>query len=112
MIEYGCPHCGRRAFDAAAVLPVMVEWICKTHGKVEVSPRHVTTTVPAHRTLRCTSCLRTQHVERPVNDRTYCVACGTSTLVIIAEIGAVEVNVPQRPVEAPVRETNRWQTKV
>lgn len=111
MIEYGCPHCGRRAFDAAAVLPVMIEWMCKTHGKVEVVPRHATTTVPAHRTYECSTCHRTQHIERPMNERSYCVTCGTQTLVIVAEVGAIEAPGPRsgrrtgmdrRPVEAHV----------
>lgn len=110
MIEYGCPDCGKRAFDAASVLPVRVEWICKTHGKVDVVPRHATVRIPAHRTLECSTCHRVQHVERPKNDKTYCVACGTATLVIVGELGAIEVRGPRRkvgmdrrPVEAHVR---------
>ncbi len=106
MIDYGCPHCGRKAFESASVIPVLVRWKCKDHGIVDVVPRHSPQGVPAQRTYSCSQCQRTQHVEAPKNARSYCVTCGTQTLVIVAEIGAINVPGPRsrgmnrRPTEA------------
>lgn len=90
MIEYRCPTDGRLLFKAAGPLPVVVEAKC---GKCKrlVQPVGRAGTV-MQRTYRCETCHRTQHVERPKNERTYCIVCGTPSLVIIAQLPALEPN--------------------
>lgn len=103
MIQYGCRDCQKRAFDAAAIIPVRIEWKCGGCRQiVEAEPLHIASrSVPAHRTLRCTGCDRRHFVERPVNNMTYCPVCGTDSVVIEDEIGAVEQPIHKRATRAP-----------
>ena len=103
MIDYCCPECGRKLLEAAcSSIPVLVEIKCRACKAVVAPVPRGRRPQPHHRTYRCSSCHREQHVERPVNERSYCVVCGTSTLVIIAETP----NTHQRPaVEAPAHST-------
>ena len=102
MIDFCCPDCNRKLFEAAsASIPVLISIRCKS-CRVPVTPvprGRRAAERPMHRTYRCTTCRREQHVERPVNERTYCVVCGTTTLIIVAETPAPLSH--QRPTEVP-----------
>lgn len=86
MLDYRCPTegCRKLLFRANGPLVRRIELPCKGCGQI-VAPERADS--PMHRTYRCTGCGRTQHCERPKHDRTYCIVCGTATLVIVAETG-------------------------
>lgn len=93
MIEYRCPTDGALMCKADSPILAHVEWKCRTCKRiVEPVPTFPGQARPAgevlHRTYRCGECGRAQHVERPVNDRTFCIVCGTRTLTITREVGA------------------------
>lgn len=84
-MDYRCPRCARKLLQSDAPIPVRVTVKCPRCVEV-VEP--VRNQEVMHRTYRCTECGRTQHVERPDHDRSYCVACGTSTLEPVADRNA------------------------
>lgn len=85
-IDYRCPGCRRKAFDAASPIPGDLLHKCPKCGLVALPVPDAGR--PAHQTLLCERCGRTQHVERPVQERTHCIVCGTRTLVVISETPA------------------------
>ena len=99
MIDYACPDCSKKAFEAEVPLTVLVRWKCGRCSMVVTPVRRSPwrQASPMHRTYRCSSCKRLSHVERPTHERTYCVECGTETLETVAELGPPPT---QRPAEA------------
>lgn len=81
-----CPHCHKKAFEAAGPIPVALRWKCTRSGCGFIGNPVPAKPLPLQRTYRCSSCHRTQHLEKPVCDRTHCIVCGTQTLVIVSEI--------------------------
>lgn len=112
MLSYRCPECRRMAFRARGEVPVLVEWKCTRCGEiVEPVPerglsRGSGSGRPWHRTYRCANCKRTQHCENPPSERTYCVACGTPSLVIVDSTGG-EGRGAKEPREARERGPGR-----
>ena len=105
MIEYRCPNDGKLLFEAEGPLATVVKTICRG-CKQKVTPVAKSGSV-LHRTYECSKCHRTQHCEKPKNDRTYCIVCGTPTLVIVAEVPARPT--PQRPSNDPQMTPTRVQ---
>lgn len=85
MLDYRCPLCARLLMRADGHVPMRVEIKCRA-CKLAVQPVH--RSAPLHRTYECSRCERRQHVERPRWDRTFCIACGTTTLRAVAETEA------------------------
>lgn len=99
-VDYRCPKCDRKAWESEGISPVAQHWKCpRCREVVQPVPRMG---LPMQRTYRCSGCQRTQHVERPRNQQTYCIVCGTQTLVIVAEMGEAPATEP-----APVRRQRR-----
>ena len=88
MIEYRCPNDRALFFKTEGPVGTVVEVKCGSCKQL-VQPIPVSGTV-LHRTYECSKCKRRQHCERPKNSRTYCIICGTPSLVIVAEVAAVE----------------------
>ena len=85
MIDYRSACCGRLQFRAEGIVPNATETKCGKCGEVgQPVPRY---DQPLHRTYKCDRCQRTQHCERPVQLKTYCIVCGTQSLAIVAETG-------------------------
>lgn len=83
-IEYRCPVDNKLLFKAAGPIGVAVEITCKGCRQI-VTP--VAKAGPVfQRTYRCKKCERVQHVDCPADEQSYCIVCGTKTLVIIDEI--------------------------
>ncbi len=99
MIEYRCPNDRSLFFKAEGPVGTVVEVKCGSCKQL-VRPTPVSGRV-LHRTYECSECGRRQHCERPINDRTYCIICGTASLVIIDEVPA------RAPVAAPALVTVR-----
>lgn len=83
MIDYRCPSCNWKQFEAESVVPVLIRIKCRTCRRI-VTPVHGKSPV-LHRTYECSSCHRVQYCERPKNQSAHCVVCGTATLTIVAE---------------------------
>lgn len=86
MQPYRTPCCGKRVFDGQLLMG-RVEVKCPECGDV-VEPEPESGERPLHRTYRCTNddCGRTLHVERPRDERSFCVVCGTETLAVVDEV--------------------------
>ena len=84
-IDFCCPTCKRIAFQAAGAMPTEMRWKCTRGGCSFVGVPVPAAEMPLHRTYMCTTCGRSQSLERPVADRSHCIVCGTATLTIIAE---------------------------
>jgi len=99
-VEYRCPTqgCTEKFFEAAP--GVVVKAKCRK-CKSLVIPAAVQGAV-LHRMYQCSGCKRKQTVDLPTNERTFCMVCGTPSLVIIDE---VRIGIGQRPAEA--REAKR-----
>lgn len=96
-MDYRCPTCNRKLVQSDA--PIGVRFTVKCPRCVEIV-EPVRSGEVMHRTYRCTECGRTQNVERPTHERSYCVACGTSTLEVVTDrpVPAVE----EVPETAPI----------
>lgn len=101
-IDFCCPTCKRIAFQAAGAMPTDMRWKCTRSGCSFVGLPVPAAEMPLHRTYMCTTCGRSQSLERPVADRSHCIVCGTKTLTILAETPA-----PKRAeaYEKPLRGT-------
>ena len=92
MIEYRCPTDGALFFKAEAPLATTVQVKCgRCRELVQPVAREGSV---LHRTYECSECGRTQHCEKPKNARSYCIVCGTPSLVITNEVPAREPLIP------------------
>ena len=76
MLDYRCPDCRRKFFEAGGPIAVLVEVMCRNCREVVVPEA----CMPRHVTYRCSQCGLTQHAENPKQDKTYCVPCGLHTM--------------------------------
>lgn len=93
-LDYRCPtpRCGRKSFVGPA--GVEVELKCQKCKQFVIPVADAGQVL--HRTYECETCRRKQYVELPLNERLWCMVCGTQTLAIIAE---VKVEPAERAVE-------------
>ncbi len=84
MVDYRCPTqgCGKKFFEGGP--GVVVKAKCRKCKK-RVTPVAQEGSVLT-RLYQCTGCRRKQTVDLPINERAYCMVCGTKTLQIIDEI--------------------------
>lgn len=92
--EYRCPRegCSSLLFKADDHVAATVEVKCHGCGGL-VEPTHERR--PLIRRYRCTNCQREQTVERPKNEKTHCLVCGTPSLAIVGEAGAEQTRETQ-----------------
>lgn len=85
MIDYRCPRCRKKFFEAEGPLDVRVVTVCKRCDGARVTP--IADAGPVfQRTCRCEDCGRTQIIDCPVDESMVCMVCGTRTLVVVDEV--------------------------
>lgn len=78
-MDYSCGRCGRTIVKTAGPIQVKATARCPRCREI-VELRALDAEEILHATYRCTGCEREQRVERPVEDRRYCIVCGTESL--------------------------------
>ena len=84
MLEYRCPDCNRKLFEASGQVTVRVEIFCKSKQcRAVVQPIGLR---PRHITYACSECGKINHAENPKQDMAYCIPCGKNSMIPVPAV--------------------------